>query len=97
MSSKKSLLKSKKIVLGIAVALGCSLVSVVSAENMDTWHNRTFGYSIEKAIGTSYNQPMVFEYGYDKSSNKVKGGKIIVKNGAKGKYIYAVMQVKEKD
>lgn len=50
MSSKKSLLKSKKIVLGIAVALGCSLVSSVSFaanNNTNMFKKNFFGHYVD--------------------------------------------------
>ena len=104
MSSKKSLLKSKKIVLGIAVALGCSLVSSVSFaanNNTNMFKKNFFGHyvdvneKINSAVGESYDNPHTYTYRMD--GTKVQGGNVIVTNKVKDNYIFGNMKVNSTD
>ena len=79
--SKKSLMKTK-LALAIAVALGCSLMSVASAATYDmtsseyaggiTWSHAVNG----NQIGKSYQDPDSYVFGYDKATGQVLGGDI---------------------
>ena len=79
--SKKSLMKTK-LALAIAVALGCSLMSVASAATYDmtsseyaggiTWSHAVNG----DQIGKSYQEPDNYVFGYDKATGQVLGGDI---------------------
>ena len=104
MSSKKSLFKSKKIVLGIAVALGCSLVSSVSfaaSNNTNMFKKNFFGHyvdvneKINSAVGESYDNPHTYTYRMD--GTKVQGGNVIVTNKVKDNYIFGNMKVNSTD
>ena len=79
--SKKSLMKTK-LALGIAVALGCSLMSVASAATYDmtsseyaggiTWSHAVNG----DQIGKSWQEPDNYMFRYDKATGQVLGGDI---------------------
>ena len=80
--AKSSWIRSKKLALGIAVALGCSLMSVTSAATYDmtsseysggiTWSRAVNG----DQIGKSYQEPDNYVFGYDKATGQVLGGDI---------------------
>ena len=79
--SKKSLMKTK-LALAIAVALGCSLMSVASAATYDmtsseyaggiTWSHAVNG----DQIGKSWQEPDNYMFRYDKATGQVLGGDI---------------------
>ena len=80
--AKSSWIRSKKLALGIAVALGCSLMSVASAATYDmtsseyaggiTWSHAVNG----DQIGKSFQDPDTYAFGYDKKTGQVLGGDI---------------------
>lgn len=80
--AKSSWIRSKKLALGIAVALGCSLMSVASAASYDmtsseyaggiTWSHAVNG----DQIGKSFQDPDTYAFGYDKTTGQVLGGDI---------------------
>lgn len=82
MKKVKLAMKSKKLAVGIALALGCSLMSIASAANYDmtssenaggiTWSHAVNG----DQIGKSYQEPDTYTFGYDKTTGQVLGGDI---------------------
>ena len=82
MKKVKLAMKSKKLAVGIALALGCSLMSIASAANYDmtssenaggiTWSHAVNG----DQIGKNYQNPDTYTFGYDKTTGQVLGGDI---------------------
>lgn len=82
MKKVKLAMKSKKLAVGIALALGCSLMSIASAANYDmtsseyaggiTWSHAVNG----DQIGKSFQDPDTYAFGYDKTTGQVLGGDI---------------------
>ena len=82
--AKSSWFRSKKIAMGIAIALGCGMMSVASAASYDmtsseyaggiTWSRAVNG----NQIGKSYQDPDSYVFGYDKATGQVLGGDITV-------------------
>lgn len=82
MKKVKLAMKSKKLAVGIALALGCSLMSIASAANYDmtssenaggiTWSHAVNG----DHIGKSWQEPDTYTFGYDKTTGQVLGGDI---------------------
>lgn len=82
MKKVKLAMKSKKLAVGIALALGCSLMSIASAANYDmtssenaggiTWSHAVNG----DYIGKSWQEPDTYTFGYDKTTGQVLGGDI---------------------
>lgn len=82
MKKVKLAMKSKKLAVGIALALGCSLMSIASAANYDmtssenaggiTWSHAVNG----DQIGKDYRNPDTYTFGYDKTTGQVLGGDI---------------------
>lgn len=80
--AKSSWFRSKKIAMGIAIALGCGMMSVASAASYDmtsseyaggiTWSRAVNG----NQIGKSYQDPDSYVFGYDKATGQVLGGDI---------------------
>lgn len=80
--AKSSWFRSKKIAMGIAIALGCGMMSVASAASYDmtsseyaggiTWSHAVNG----DQIGKSYQDPDSYVFGYDKATGQVLGGDI---------------------
>lgn len=80
--AKSSWFRSKKIAMGIAIALGCGMMSVASAASYDmtsseyaggiTWSRAVNG----NQIGKSYQDPDSYVFGYDKATGQVFGGDI---------------------
>ena len=81
MQKIKLAMKSKKLAAGIALALGCSLMSVASAATYDMEGTYANGINLSRAeygkqIGESYQNPDSFTFGYDKTTDTIKGGDI---------------------
>ena len=81
MKKTKLAMKSKKLAVGIALALGCSLMSVASAATYDMEGTYANGINLSRAeygnqIGQSYQNPDSFTFGYDKATDTIKGGDI---------------------
>ena len=80
--AKSSWFRSKKIAMGIAIALGCGMMSIASAASYDmtsseyaggiTWSRAVNG----DQIGKSYQDPDSYVFGYDKATGQVLGGDI---------------------
>lgn len=80
--AKSSWFRSKKIAMGIAIALGCGMMSVASAASYDmtsseyaggiTWSHAVNG----DQIGKSFQDPDTYAFGYDKTTGQVLGGDI---------------------
>lgn len=80
--AKSSWFRSKKVAMGIAIALGCGMMSVASAASYDmtsseyaggiTWSRAVNG----NQIGKSYQDPDSYVFGYDKATGQVLGGDI---------------------
>ena len=82
--AKSSWFRSKKIAMGIAIALGCGMMSVASAASYDmtsseyaggiTWSRAVSG----DKIGESWDKPNTYAFGYDKATGQVLGGDITI-------------------
>lgn len=80
--AKSSWFRSKKIAMGIAIALGCGMMSIASAASYDmtsseyaggiTWSHAVNG----DQIGKSFQDPDTYVFGYDKATGQVLGGDI---------------------
>ena len=80
--ARSSWLRSKKIAMGIAIALGCGMMSIASAANYDmTSSENAGGITWSRAvngdqIGKSWQEPDTYAFGYDKATGQVLGGDI---------------------
>ena len=94
--SKKSLVKTK-LALAIAVALGCSLMSVASAATYDMTSSEYAGgiNVVDQSFGSrdAYDD---FIYSYDASTNTLNGGALNITMATKyDNYIYGNFVVKK--
>ena len=102
--SKKSLMKTK-LALAIAVALGCSLMSVASAATYDMTSSEYAGgitldsktYPNRAQVGSSKVKPDVFSFRYDKNTGKIVGGDVNVTSDVMSKPVFASLEVKASD
>ena len=101
--SKKSLMKTK-LALAIAVALGCSLMSVTSAASYDMSSSEYAGgitldsktYPNKAQVGSSKVKPDVFSFRYDKNTGKIVGGDVNVTSDVMSKPVFASLRGKSK-
>lgn len=102
--SKKSLMKTK-LALAIAVALGCSFMSVASAATYDMTSSEYTGgitldsktYPNRAQVGSSKVKPDVFSFRYDKNTGKIVGGDVNVTSDVMSKPVFASLEVKASD
>mgnify|MGYP004658911009 FL=1 len=102
--SKKSQTKTK-LALGIAVALGCSLMNVASAASYDMTSSEYAGgitldsktYPNRAQVGSSKVKPDVFSFRYDKNTGKIVGGDVNVTSDVMSKPVFASLEVKASD
>ena len=98
--AKSSWIRSKKLALGIAVALGCSLMSVASAATYDMTSSEYTGgitldsktYPNRAQVGSSKVKPDVFSFRYDKNSGKIVGGDVNVTSDVMSKPVFASLE-----
>jgi len=101
--SKKSLMKTK-LALAIAVALGCSLMSVASAASYDMTSSEYAGgitldsktYPNKAQVGSSKVKPDVFSFRYDKNTGKIVGGDVNVTSDVMSKPVFGFFRGKSK-